>query len=174
LNAISARVRIRPDGRQGGCVRGSVMIALSFFATGADVMSILRRTEERRTDFMAAVARDPDNGLEVLLELYWWWGSDTADLFIEEFGQKHLEAEKKCFKSMMQTAVRDDVGQLPGLSKAQECELDRLAATVSETAFEARLAACGPRPFSDSMALSPMTKRIRGQRQDRRKEIHRN
>ena len=40
-------------------------------------MSILRRTEERRADFMAALARDPDNGLEVLLELYWWWGSDT-------------------------------------------------------------------------------------------------
>ena len=106
-------------------------------------MGILRRTEKRRADFMAAVARDPDNGLEVLLELYWWWGSDTADLFIEKFGQKHLEAEKKCFKSMMQTAVRDDVGLLPGLSKAQGRELDRLAATVSETAFEARLAACG-------------------------------
>ena len=34
-------------------------------------MGILRRTEKRRADFMAALARDPDNGLEVLLELYW-------------------------------------------------------------------------------------------------------
>ena len=104
-------------------------------------MSILGRAEKHRADFIRALARDPDNGLEELLELYRWWGSDTADFFIEKFGQKYLEAEKKCFKTMMQTAVRDDVGQLAGLSKAQWCQLERLAATVSETAFEARLRA---------------------------------
>jgi len=107
-------------------------------------MSILERAEKRRADFIAALARDTDNGLEELLKLYWWWGRDTADFFVEKFGQEHLEAEKKYFKSMIQTAVRDDVGQLPGLSKAQWRELDRLAATVSETAFEARLAEWSP------------------------------
>ena len=104
-------------------------------------MSILERAEKRRADFIAALGRDLDNGLEELLELYWWWGSDTADFFIDKFGQKYLEAEKICFKTMVQTAVRDDVGQLPGLSEAQWRELDRLAAAVSETAFEARLRA---------------------------------
>jgi hypothetical protein len=112
----------------------------------SDAMSISERAEKRRADFIRALARDPDNGLEELLELYRWWGSDTADFFIEKFGHKYLEAEKKCFKSMMQTAVCDDVGQLPGLSKAQWRELDRLAASVSKTAFEARLRAVTQHP----------------------------
>jgi hypothetical protein len=88
-------------------------------------MNILGRTEKRRADFIRALARDSSNGLRELLELYWWWGSDAADFFLEKFGEKYLEAEKKCFKTMMQAAVRDDVGQLLEHSKSQCSWLER-------------------------------------------------
>ncbi|TPW00414.1 MAG: hypothetical protein USCAAHI_00140 [Beijerinckiaceae bacterium] len=40
----------------------------------------------------------------------------------------------------MQTAVRDDVTQLPRLLKAQRRDMDRLAVSVADAAFDARLA----------------------------------
>ena len=40
----------------------------------------------------------------------------------------------------METAVRDDVSQLPRLLKAQRCDMDRLAVRMADAAFDARLA----------------------------------
>jgi hypothetical protein len=116
-----------------------------FSAMGGVAMSFTKRIIKRRADFWAALGHDGNNGIEELLKLYWWWGSDTADLFFDKFvptglSLENLEAEKKNAIGTMQTAVRDDVSQLPRFLKAQRRDMDRLAASVADAAFDARLA----------------------------------
>ena len=127
-----------------------------------DAMRLTERIKKRRADFWAALGDDGNNGIEELLKLYWWWGSDTADFFFDKFvpaglGLKNLEAEKKNAIGTMLTAVREDISQLPRTVKAQRRDMDRLAVSVADAAFDARLAerrhyvvlaprnACGPR-----------------------------
>jgi hypothetical protein len=57
-----------------------------------------------------------NNGIEDLLKLYWWWGSDTADFFFDKFvpaglSLENLEAEKKNAIGTMLTAVREGISQ---------------------------------------------------------------
>jgi hypothetical protein len=53
-------------------------------------MRLTERIKKRRADFWAAlgddtfVPADGNNGIEELLKLYWWWGSDTADFFFPQ------------------------------------------------------------------------------------------
>jgi len=108
-------------------------------------MRLTERIKKRRADFWAALGDDGNNGIEELLKLYWWWGSDTADFFQDRFvpaglSLENLEAEKKNALRTMQTAVRDDVSQLPRVLKGQRRDMDRLAASVADAAFNARLA----------------------------------
>jgi hypothetical protein len=112
---------------------------------GCDAMRLAERIKKRRADFWAALGDDGKNGIEELLTLYWWWGIDTADCFIDRFvpaglSPENLEAEKKNAVVTMRTAVRDDVSQLPRVLKAQRCDMDRLAISVADAAFGARLA----------------------------------
>jgi hypothetical protein len=77
-------------------------------------MRLTERIKKRRADFWAALGGDGNNGIEELLKLYWWWGSDTADFFFDKFvpaglSLENLEAEKKNAIGTMLTAVRDDV-----------------------------------------------------------------
>jgi len=108
-------------------------------------MSLTSRFKQRRADFIAALARDHDSGLGELFRLYWLSGMDAADLFFEKFGpgafcQEHMEAEKKSILGKMQTIVLDYVGQFPGLPKAHRGDLETLAGTLIDAAFDARLA----------------------------------
>ena len=116
-----------------------------FSAMGGDAMSLTERIKKRRARFWAALGDDGNNGIEELLKLYWWWGSDAADFFFDKFvpaglSLENLEAEKKNAKGTMQTAVRDDVNQLPRLLKAQRRDMDRLAVSMADEAFDARVA----------------------------------
>jgi hypothetical protein len=125
---------------------GGVMDSIIIFsAMGGDAMRLTERIKKRRADFWAALGDDGNNGIEELLKLYWWWGSDTADFFFDKFVPaglrlENLEVEKKNAIGTMQTAVRDDVTQLPRLLRAQRRDMDRLAVSVADAAFEARLA----------------------------------
>jgi hypothetical protein len=108
-------------------------------------MRLTERIKKRRADFWAALGDEGNNGIEELLKLYWWWGSDTADLFFDKFvpaglGLENLEDEKKNAIETMLTAVRKDIGQLPRTVKAQRRDMDRLAVSVADAAFNARLA----------------------------------
>ena len=101
--------------------------------------------KKRRADFWAALGDNGNNGIEELLKLYWWWGSDTADFFFDKFvpaglSLENLEAEKKNAIGTMLTAVREDISQLPRTVKAQRRDMDRLAVSVADAAFDARLA----------------------------------
>ncbi len=112
---------------------------------GGDAMSLTERIKRRRADFWAALGDDGNNGIEELLKLYWWWGSDAADFFFDKFvpgglSLETLEAEKENAIGTMQTAVRDDVSQLPRFLKAQRRDMDRLAASMADAAFDARFA----------------------------------
>ena len=74
-------------------------------------MRLTERIKKRRADFWAALGDDGNNGIEELLKLYWWWGSDTADFFYDKFvpaglSLENLEAEKKNAIGTMLTAVR--------------------------------------------------------------------
>ena len=116
-----------------------------FSAMGGDAMRLTEQLKKRRADFWAALHDDGNNGIEELLKLYWWWGSDTADFFFDKFvpvglSLENLEAEKKNAIGTMQTAVRDDVSQLPRLLKGHWCDMERLAVRVADAAFDARLA----------------------------------
>src|ERR1700719_3591244 len=87
-------------------------------------MRLTERIKKRRADFWAALGDDGNNGIEELLKLYWWWGSDTADFFFDKFvpaglSLENLEAEKKNAIGTMLTAVRKDISQLPRTVKAQ-------------------------------------------------------
>ena len=53
---------------------------------------------------------------------------------------ENLEAEEENAIGTMQTAVRDDVSQLPRFLKAQRRDMDRLAVSMADAAFDARLA----------------------------------
>jgi hypothetical protein len=84
-------------------------------------------------------------GIGELRKLYWWWGSDTADFFFDKFvpdglSLENLEDEKKNAIGTMLTAVREDIGQLPRTVKAQQRDMNRLAVSVADAAFNARLA----------------------------------
>ena len=108
-------------------------------------MSLTNRFKQRRADFIAALARDHESGLGELFRLYWLSGMDAADLFFEKFGpgafwQEHMEAGKKSILGKMQTIVLDCVGQFPGLPKAHRGDLETLAGTLIDAAFDARLA----------------------------------
>jgi hypothetical protein len=108
-------------------------------------MRLTERIKKRRADFWAALGDDGKNGIEELLKLYWWWGSDTADFFFDKFvpdglSLETLEDEKKNAIGTMLTAVREDIGQLPRTVKAQRHDMDRLAVSVADAAFNARLA----------------------------------
>ncbi len=110
-----------------------------------DAMRLTERIKKRRADFWAALGDDGNNGIEELLKLYWWWGSDTADFFFDKFvpaglSLENLEAEKKNAIGTMLTAVREDISQLPRTVKAQRRDMDRLAVSVADAAFDARLA----------------------------------
>ena len=110
-----------------------------------DAMRLTERIKKRRADFWAALGDDGNNGIEELLKLYWWWGSDTADFFLDTFvpaglSLENLEAEKKNAIGTMLTAVREDISQLPRMVKAQRRDMDRLAVSVADAAFDARLA----------------------------------
>ena len=111
---------------------------------GGDAMRLTERIKKRQADFWAALGDDGNNGIEELLKLYWWWGSDTADFFFDKFvpaGRlENLEAEEENAIGTMQTAVRDDISQLPRLLKAQRRDMDRLAVSMADAAFDARLA----------------------------------
>ncbi len=125
-----------------GGVRDRVIV---FSAMGGDAMSLTDRIKRRRADFWAALGDDGNNGIEELLKLYWGWGSDAADFSFDKFvpaglSLENLEAEKENAIGTMQTAVRHDVSQLPRLLKAQRRDMDRLAASMADTAFDARLA----------------------------------
>src|ERR1700720_4696815 len=100
-----------------------------------DAMRLTERIKKRRADFWAALGDDGNNGIEELLKLYWWWGSDTADFFFDKFvpaglSLENLEAEKKNAIGTMLTAVREDISQLPRTVKAQRRDMDRLAVSV--------------------------------------------
>lgn len=108
-------------------------------------MTLEERLKKRRADFLAALAHDPDSGITQLINLYCWQASDAADYFFEKFspaafGPEQMEAEKKIVKGVVQTAVRDEVRQLPVLTAALRSELDELAAKAIDVAFDARLA----------------------------------
>ena len=108
-------------------------------------MRLTERIKKRRADFWAALGDNGNNGIEELLKLYWWWGSDTADFFFDKFvpaglSLENLEAEKKNAIGTMLTAVREDISQLPRTVKAQRRDMDRLAVSVADAAFDARLA----------------------------------
>ena len=108
-------------------------------------MRLTERIKKRRADFWAALGDDGKNGIEELLKLYWWWGSDTADFFYDRFvpaglSLENMEAEKKKAIGTMLTAVREDISQLPRTVKAQRRDMDRLAVSVADAAFDARLA----------------------------------
>jgi hypothetical protein len=80
-------------------------------------MRLTERIKKRRADFWAALGDNGNNGIEELLKLYWWWGSDTADFFFDKFvpaglSLENLEAEKKNAIGTMLTAVREDISQL--------------------------------------------------------------
>ena len=67
---------------------------------GGDAMRLTERIKKRQADFWAALGDDGNNGIEELLKLYWWWGSDTADFFFDKFvpaglSLENLEAEEK-------------------------------------------------------------------------------
>ena len=47
-------------------------------------MRLTERIKKRRADFWAALGDNGNNGIEELLKLYWWWGSDTADFFFDK------------------------------------------------------------------------------------------
>ena len=105
-----------------------------------DAMRLTERIKKRRADFWAALGDDGNNGIEELLKLYWWWGSDTADFFFDKFvpaglSLENLEAEKKNAIGTMLTAVRKDISQLPRTVKAQRHDMDRLAVNVADAAF---------------------------------------
>jgi hypothetical protein len=73
------------------------------------------------------------------------WGSDTADFFFDKFvlaglSLENLGAEMKNAIGTMQTAVQNDVSQLPRLLKAQRRDMGRLAVSMADAAFDARLA----------------------------------
>ena len=125
---------------------GGVMDSIIIFsAMGGDAMRLTERIKKRRADFWAALGDDGNNGIEELLKLYWWWGSDTADFFFDKFvpaglSLENLEAEKKNAIGTMLTAVREDISQLPRTVKAQRRDMDRLAVSVADAAFDARLA----------------------------------
>ena len=53
---------------------------------------------------------------------------------------ENLDAEKKNAIGTMLTAVREDISQLPRTAKAQRRDMDRLAVSVADAAFDARLA----------------------------------
>ena len=79
-------------------------------------MRLTERIKKRRADFWAALGDDGNNGIEELLKLYWWWGSDTADFFFDKFvpaglSLENLEAEKKNAIGTMLTAVREGISQ---------------------------------------------------------------
>jgi hypothetical protein len=125
-----------------GGVRDRVIV---FSAMGGDAMRLTERIKKRQADFWAALGDDGNNGIEELLKLYWWWGSDTADFFFDKFvpaglSLENLEAEEENAIGTMQTAVRDDISQLPRLLKAQRRDMDRLAVSMADAAFDARLA----------------------------------
>ena len=125
-----------------GGVRDRVIV---FSAMGGDAMRLTERIKKRQADFWAALGDDGNNGIEELLKLYWWWGSDTADCFFDKFvpaglSLENLEAEEENAIGTMQTAVRDDISQLPRLLKAQRRDMDRLAVSMADAAFDARLA----------------------------------
>jgi hypothetical protein len=125
-----------------GGVRDRVIV---FSAMGGDAMRLTERIKKRQADFWAALGDDGNNGIEELLKLYWWWGSDTADFFFDKFvpaglSLENLEAEEENAIGTMQTAVRDDISQLPRLLKAQRRDMDRLAVGMADAAFDARLA----------------------------------
>jgi hypothetical protein len=125
-----------------GGVMDSVIV---FSAMGGDAMRLTARIKKRRADFWEALGDDGNNGIEELLKLYWWWGSDTADFFFDKFvlaglSLENLGAEMKNAIGTMQTAVHNDVSQLPRLLKAQRRDMDRLAVSMADAAFDARLA----------------------------------
>ncbi len=115
------------------------------FSVNGNAMRLTERIKKRRADFWAALGHDGNNGIEELLKLYWWWGSDTADFFLDKFvpaglSLENLEAEKKNAIGIMLTAVREDISQLPRTLKGQRRDMDRLAVSVADAAFDARLA----------------------------------
>jgi hypothetical protein len=67
-----------------------------FSAMGGDAMRLTARIKKRRADFWEALGDDGNNGIEELLKLYWWWGSDTADFFFDKFVLAGLRAQL-CF-----------------------------------------------------------------------------
>ena len=108
-------------------------------------MRLTARIKKRRADFWEALGDDGNNGIEELLKLYWWWGSDTTDFFFDKFvlaglSLENLGAEMKNAIGTMQTAVQNDVSQLPRLLKAQRRDMGRLAVSMADAAFDARLA----------------------------------
>jgi hypothetical protein len=121
-----------------GGVMDSVIV---FSAMGGDATRLTARIKKRRADFWEALGDDGNNGIEELLKLYWWWGSDTADFFFDKFvlaglSLENLGAEMKNAIGTMQTAVHNDVSQLPRLRR----DMDRLAVSMADAAFDARLA----------------------------------
>jgi hypothetical protein len=108
-------------------------------------MRLTERIKKRRADFWAALGDNGNNGIEELLKFYWWWGSDTADFFLDKFilaglSLENLEAEKKNAIGIMLTAVRDDISKLPRNLKGRRRDMDGLAVGVADAAFDARLA----------------------------------
>jgi hypothetical protein len=124
---------------------GAMDSVIIFSAMGGDAMRLTARIKKRRADFWEALGDDGNNGIEELLKLYWWWGSDTADFFFDKFvlaglSLENLGAEMKNAIGTMRTAVHNDVSQLPQLLKAQRRDMDRLAVSMADAAFDARLA----------------------------------
>jgi hypothetical protein len=108
-------------------------------------MSFTEQVKKRRADFWAALTDGGDQGVEALLNFYWWWARDTADSYFDKFvaaglSPEELEAEKQNALGIMRTTLRHDVTQLPRLPKREQRDLEMLAATDIDTAFEGRLA----------------------------------
>lgn len=96
----------------------------------------------------AALEHAPDDHVRDLLTIYRGWGSGAADYVFEKLDPSTLSPEQlEAKKKSVLGKVHHSIIKLPGLSDAQQRELDELAATVVDTAFVARLAErmVGPR-----------------------------